>query len=138
MLKHLNLDQAHFIGKLADAARTERDVHLGRIREGALAQPKPARGEHNPTAALAFETLPASDLQLSALQEAVTSLSASARQEVYTLMRIGQGHLAAKKWHRGMADAERLGDVTITAAILDDPDLHHHIEKALYETGLSD
>ena len=137
MLKHLNADQARFIARLADAAREQRDAHLGRIRERALAEPKPARGEHNPTASLAFEPLPASDLQFSALQEAVTTLSMPARREVYALMRIGQGHLAARKWHRGIAEAEGLGDDTITAAIMEDSDLHNHIAKGLYETGLS-
>lgn len=137
MLKHLNLDQARFIARLADAARAQRDAHLGHVRERAMAESKPARGEHNPTASLAFEPLPASDVQLSALQEAVATLSLPARREVYALMRIGQGHLAAKTWHRGLTEAEGLGDEMITAAIMEDPDLHHHIMKALYETKLS-
>jgi hypothetical protein len=48
-------------------------------------------------------------------------------------MRIGQGHLAAKKWHHGLSEAELLGDNVITAAITDDPDLHDHVTKGLYE-----
>lgn len=48
-----------------------------------------------------------------------------------------QGHLAAKKWHHGLAEAEMLGDDAITAAIVDDPDLHDHVTKGLYEAKLA-
>jgi hypothetical protein len=51
-------------------------------------------------------------------------------------MRIGQGHLGAKKWHRGLSEAEVLGSDTITAAILEDADLHDHLTKGLYEAKL--
>ena len=52
-------------------------------------------------------------------------------------MRIGQGHLAVKKWHRGLSEAEALGQDAITAAIMDDADLHDHITKGLYEAKLA-
>ena len=52
-------------------------------------------------------------------------------------MRIGQGHVAAKKWHRGLSEAEALGRDAITAAIIDDADLHDHLAKGLYEAKLS-
>jgi hypothetical protein len=55
---------------------------------------------------------------------------------LYTLMRIGQGDLAANKWHRGLSEAAALGDQTITAAINADPDLHDHLMKALYQADL--
>ena len=136
MLKDLNLDRARFIAILAEAARAQRDSLLGHVAEQALGQVKAARGEHNPTAPLGFEPLPASDLQLLALREAVAALSVPSRKEIYALMRIGQGHLAAKEWHRGLAEAESIGDETVTAAIMDDADLHHHITKGLYEAKL--
>jgi hypothetical protein len=60
-----------------------------------------------------------------------------ARSELYTLARIGQGDLAAKQWHRGLSEASLLGDETIAAAIIEDPDLHDHIMKALYEAELA-
>jgi hypothetical protein len=53
-------------------------------------------------------------------------------------MRIGQGQLTAKKWHRGISDAELLGDDTVMAALMENPDLHDHITKGLYETNMSD
>ena len=48
-------------------------------------------------------------------------------------MRIGQGHLAAKKWRRGLSEADALGPDAITAAIIEDADLHDHVAKGLYE-----
>ncbi len=49
-------------------------------------------------------------------------------------MRIGQGDLAAEEWQRGMSEAELLGDATLTAALMEDADLHDHLEKGLFES----
>jgi len=136
MLRELNVDQAKFIALLAKAARTERDVFLAKVAEKDIDGLQPARGEHNPIAQLGFEQLPPATSQASALREAIVTLSPSARSELYALMRIGQGHLAAKKWHRGLTEAEALGDEAATAAVLDDPDLHDHLVKGLYELNL--
>ena len=138
MLKDLNVDQARFVALLANAVRAQRDALLGNVAEDDLAKElTPARGEHNPTAALGFEPLPPSASQTVALREAIATLSPMARSELYTLVRIGQGDLAAKKWHRGLSEASLLGDETIAAAIIEDPDLHDHIMKALYEAKLA-
>lgn len=115
----------------------QRDALLGHVAEDDLDGLTPGRGEHNPTAELGFEALLPEDSQTAALREAVASLSEPARRELYALMRIGQGHLAAKKWHRGLSEAEMLGKETITAAIIDDTDLHDHLTKGLYEAELS-
>jgi hypothetical protein len=137
MLKELNADQARFVAILAKAARTQRDELLREIPEKELADVIPARGEHNPSAMLAFEPLRADAAQTTALREAISSLSSDARAELYTLMRIGQGHLAAKKWHRGLTEANLLGTETISAALLEDVDLHDHLLKGLYESDLA-
>jgi hypothetical protein len=133
MLVALNVDQARFIALLAKAARAQRDDLLGNVAEDDLAPLNAARGEHNPTAQLGFDPLRPGASQTEALREAVATLSTQARSELYTLMRIGQGDLAAKKWHRGLSEANLLGDETITGAIAEDPDLHDHIIKGLYE-----
>jgi hypothetical protein len=137
MLKELNTDQACFLALLAKAARLQRDVRLGNVAEEDVGEKPPARGDHNPTAMLGFDPATATDAQAAALREAIATLSPAARWELYALMRIGQGHLAAKKWHRGLSEAEMLGEETITAAIVEDPDLHDHITKGLYEAKLS-
>ncbi len=107
MLKTLNPDQVHFMALLAKAARMQRDELLGGVAEDDLAEPKAARGEHNPTAALGFAPLRPESSQLTALREAVATLSLEGRSELYTLMRIGQGDLAhvPAKWTR-FADEE--------------------------------
>ena len=121
-----------------NTARAQRDALLGNVAEDDLDGPTPARGEHNPTAELGVEPLPAdASKPAAALCEAINSLSEPARRELYALMRIGQGHLAAKKWDRGLSEAEMLGDNVITAAIIDDPDLHDHVTKGLYEAKLA-
>ena len=137
MLSDLNVDQARFIAILAGSARRQRDLLLGNVAEEELGGFSPGRGEHNPTAALGFEPLLPNESQTTALRDAIATLSERARSELYTLMRIGQGHLAAKKWHHGLSEAALLGDQTITSAIIEDADLHDHIMKGLYEAKLS-
>lgn len=58
MLKALSPDRARFIALLANAARMQRDERLGNVAEKDLAEVKPARGDHNPTADLGFTPLP--------------------------------------------------------------------------------
>ena len=137
LLKDLNVDQARFIALLARFARMGRDARLGHLAEGDLDGLKPARGEHNPTAELGFLPVSAEASATVTLRDAVATLSGAARRELYGLMRIGQGDLAVKKWHHGLSEAQMLGEETMTAAIVEDPDLHDHIMKALYEAKLS-
>jgi len=136
MLKDLNADQVRFIALLANTARTQRDALLGNVAEADLDGLQPERGDHNPTAELGFEPLPPEASQTAALRDAIGSLSEPARRELYVLMRIGQGQLAEKNWHRGLSEAEMLGEETITGAIIEDPDLHDHLTKGLYEAKL--
>jgi len=137
MLRTLNVDQAHFIALLARIARTQRDALLGNVSEADLDGVTPGRGEHNPTAELGLELPSPEASQPATLREAIASLSIPARNELYALMRIGQGHLAAGNWHRGLSEAEALGETATTAAIIDDPDLHDHLAKGLYEAKLA-
>ena len=134
MLKNLTSDQAHFIAFLAKTARTQRDALLGNVAEVDLGGIEPARGEHNPTADLGYQPLAPDSEQLIALHDAIAALTPPARVELYTLMRIGQGDLAAEKWHRGVSEAELLGAAALTAALTEDADLHDHLQKGLYES----
>jgi len=135
MLKALNLEQVRFIALLAKTARAQRDSFLGRVEDDMTVQ-KPARGEHNPTAELGFEPVPAGSTQITALGEAIAGLTPEARSELFTLMRIGQGDLAVEKFYRGAREATVLGDETVMASLVEDPDLHNHLMKALYEAKL--
>lgn len=137
MLKELNAQRVRFISVLAKAARGQRDAVLGNVAEADLGGDEPGKGEHNPTVELGFEPIAGQESQTIALRDAIASLSATARQELYALMRVGQGQLATKKWDRGLAEADTLGDSATIAAIVDDPDLHDHLAKGLYETKLA-
>lgn len=136
MLNELKSDQAHFIALLAKTARTQRDEILGNVAEEDLDEVESSRGEHNPTAGLGFDPLPPESQQMKSLQDAISMLTPAARIELYGLMRIGQGHLAAQKWSRGLSEAAVLDDANITAALLEDSDLHDHLVKGLYESGI--
>jgi len=136
MLKDLNVDQARFVALLAKAARAERDAMLGHGRDKALEGTIATRGERDPTAARGFDPLPADNSQLKALHSALATLTESARSELYVLMRVGQGQLTAKTWHRGVEEAQLLGDAAVIAALSEDPNLHDHLSKGLFEADL--
>ena len=101
-LKALNPDQARFVALLAKEARVERDEFIGRVPDKDLAGRKTRRSELDATVAAAAEVPLSETSQLVALREAITTLSPEGRSELYALMRIGQGNLAAQKWHRGL------------------------------------
>jgi len=136
MLKALTSEKVRFIALLAKTARQERDSFLGKVEDD-LARPNPARGEHNPTAELGFEPGPAASSQITALRDAIAGLPHAARSELFALMRAGQGDLAIKKLYGGIAEAAILADETLTASLHEDPDLHDHLMKALYEAKLA-
>ncbi len=137
MLKALNTDQAHFIALLAQTARMQRDKVLCNVAEDDLAEVKAARGEHNPTAELGFVPLPPKAAQITALRDAIAGLSSAERSELYALTRLGQGDLAVQHWHRGVTEAATLGDEIVMAYLIEDPDLHYHLTKGLYEAKLA-
>jgi hypothetical protein len=136
-LKALNSDQVRFLALLAKTARLQRDKSLGNVAEHELAEITPARGEHNPIAPLGFAPVHSDGSQVADLRDAVAALSGAGRSELYALMRIGRGELAARQWHRGIRDAALLGDETVTACLIEDPDLHDHLMKGLYEARLA-
>jgi hypothetical protein len=133
MLKELNVSQARFVALLAKSARAERDAMLGHGPDRTLNEARASRGERNPTAALGYDPLPAENPQLKALRDALGSLTETARSELYVLMRIGQGQVATKHWYRGLQEAQLLGDATVCGTLTEDPDLHEHVLKGLYE-----
>ncbi|HWW47737.1 MAG TPA: DUF3775 domain-containing protein [Xanthobacteraceae bacterium] len=136
MLEDLTVDQARFVAILAKAARAERDAVLGHGSDRDLYETPAARGERNPTSALGYDPLPLENRQLAALRDALSALTPAARSELYVLTRIGHGYLVADEWHRGMQETLSLSDAAILGALTDDPDLHDHLLKGLYEARL--
>jgi hypothetical protein len=134
MLKELNRDQAEFAAVLARAARAQRDSSFAGVPEADLTETTLTRGEQNPTADLGFVAVPDDAPSLMMLREVIGGRSPTRRSELYALMRVGQAQTAAKVWNRRIAEARTFGDDAITAALMDDPHLHDHLAKGLYET----
>ena len=109
----LTVETARLIAALAKTARKARDAILDSVPEKDLGEPPVTRGEHNPTGALGFDSLLATRRSQHYAQ-AVSTLG-TARSELFVLMRMGQGDLAAGDWDRGLSEAERLGDETVAA-----------------------
>jgi len=133
MLRQLTEEQARQIAALARAVRNARDAVLDNVPDEDMGEPPAARGEHNPTAAFALDPLPPDDPAIVALQRALGALEPSARSELFVLMRMGQGDFGINDWDQGLSEAELLGEETVTAALIEDLDLHDHITKGLYE-----
>jgi hypothetical protein len=133
MLQKLTDEQAHQIAAAAKAVRKARDALLDNVPDEDMGEPSAARGEHNPTAAFALDPLPPDDPNVAALQQALGALEPGARSELFVLMRMGQGDFAINNWNEGLSEAELLGEEAVTAALLEDLDLHNHITKGLYE-----
>ena len=133
MLKKLSAKQVHLIAQLAKVARDTRDVLLHGVPEAAVNEPHPVKGEHDRIGTGAFDVLAADNPAVSALRGAISGLRPDARSELFALMRIGQGELAAGDWQRGLSEATTLGDESIGGILADDIDLQSHLEKGLYE-----
>lgn len=136
MLKVLNPSQTRFIALLAKAARAQGDALIGKIAEEDFGEPKPSRGNQDLRANLDLEDLPVDATQNDLLKEAVNRLPGAALQELYALMRIGQGHLAVKTFERGLSEAASIDMAELAQTIVENPDLHDHLAKALYECRL--
>lgn len=135
MLRELTVEQARQIATLAKMTRAALDVILNNVPDEDLGVPPPARGEHNPAGTLGFDALPSDDPAIEELRQAVSALAPAARSELFVLMRMGQGDLAICDWDLGLSEAALLGEDTVLATLTEDPDLHEHLSKALYELG---
>jgi hypothetical protein len=136
MLKSVSVEDVKRIAELAKAARDVRDEMLSEVREQDLAQPKPARGEHNPAAALGLDPVPFDHPTRKVLREAIEGLSPDARRELLALVWIGRGDYGAAELDKAFADAASITDLPVDR-FTSEPDLHHLLMKSLYEMNLS-
>jgi hypothetical protein len=107
MLEKIAAEEVKRIAGLAKAAREARDLMLEKIPDGALGQSAPAKGEHNPAAALGLEPLPADHPDRLALKGAIGAI----------------------------ADATTPFEVT-AEALMEESDLSAFLLKGLYEMKL--
>jgi hypothetical protein len=137
MLKKISVPEVRHIAGLANAVRTSRDRLIDKVRDESVAEPKPARGEHNPTAALGLDPLEAHHPATQALREAIEALPGAARWELRAMMWVAQGDYAAKDFERAVADASAMPDDVTIGALMEQADLHENLMKALYEMKLA-
>jgi hypothetical protein len=135
MLTKLTSSRVRLIAELANAARNARDEVAHGIPQ--VGEPHPARGEHDRTGMGDFDLLPPGDRSVTALRNEIRLLDPGARSELFALMRIGQGELAAADWERGLSEAARLGDESVNGILADDIDLQSHLSRGLYELRLA-
>ena len=133
MLEKLTSRQMRRIAQLARVARDARDAVLQGLSNETVSEPHPAKGEHDRMGEGGFDVLPADDRAVTALRGAISGLRPDARSELFALMRIGQGELAAGDWQRGLSEAATLGDESIGGILADDIDLQSHLDRGLYE-----
>jgi hypothetical protein len=136
MLKTLSKRQVKTIADLARDAREARDQLLRGVGDEATGEPEQVRGERDRIPAGGLEDVPGDrNAAVRALREAIEALDPEARFELFALMRIGQGELAAGDWGAGLDEAEGFGDQGLEDQLADDIDLQTHLDRGLYAIG---
>lgn len=136
MLKSFTNADARRIADLAKTARQARDRILSEVAEDKFGEPRPARGEHDPTSGIGLQPLPLDHPARIALEQAVASLPDEARWELQALVWIGSGDYGAEQWENAVSAASTSAGAS-TQALADIANLHEQIAKGLYEIGTS-
>ncbi len=136
MLRHITAAEVKRIAGLARKAREARDRMLSGVPNPDPAQPKPARGRHNPAAALGFRPLPTDHPARAALEQAIAALPPEAAAELRALMWMARGDFGANEMDKARA-ASVAAAQPVLAALMDRADLHDLLMKALYELKLA-
>lgn len=132
MLYELDVLEARQIADLALDARKVRDQLLVKVSEDDLRERAPARDEpRNDNTILngLLETAPA----FIALRQAIAALPRDIREKLWVVARTGRGDATIRDWEEALGSASRLRDDDIIADLIQEPDLHHHLRKGLYE-----
>jgi hypothetical protein len=135
MLIKLTPERARHIAQLARDAHAQLELTLHGVADDLVSGPHPTKGEWDRSGTGAFDILPPETAEVRELRYAINDLEPAGRAELFALMRIGQGELAAKDHERGLFEAASLGDETVAGILAEDIDLQSHVDKALYELG---
>ena len=136
MLERVTVEDVKRISELAKAARDVRDEILRPVREQDLGQPKPARGKHDPAAALGLDPVPFDHPTRKVLREAIDALSTAARRELLALVWIGRGDYGPAELDKAFADTALITDLSVDR-FTSEADLHDLLMKSLYELKLT-
>jgi hypothetical protein len=132
MLEKLASEHLRLLADKVAAVRAVRDRMLSPVRNAALVEEKPARGEHNPSANLGLDVVPESNPARMALEDALSALRPAARRELWAVVLVGRGDHSLKDWERALAEANRLTDVG-TDLFMGVADLHENLMKVVDE-----
>lgn len=135
MLKTLSKRRVRKIAELAREARRARDELWRGVGDEVPGEPGQTRGERDRIGAGGFDVPGERNAAVRALRQAIDELRPEARGELFALMRIGQGEIAAGDFERGLTEAEGYGDQGLEEALADDIDLQTHLDRALYAIG---
>ncbi len=135
MLQVLEVLEARQIADLAADARKVRDRLLEKVPDAELGEPVPARGEHNPAAALGLNGVLVAEPAFAALREAIAALPRDIREKLWVVAQIGRGNVAILDWDVALAGASELSDGELVSIMVAEPDLRDHLRKGLYELG---
>ncbi len=138
LLYEIEILEARRIAVLAAAAREARDRILTPVREAALGEAQPARGEHHAAGSLSFAALPADEPAYVALREAIADLLPDIRKKLWVLVQIGRGDYARGDFEGAMAASERLSDEAVASDLAEEVDLHDKLMRGLYEIGAAE
>jgi hypothetical protein len=124
------------IADLARDARQARDELLRGVGDEATGEPDQVKGERDRIGAGGFDDVPGDrHASVRALREAIEELRPDARSELFALMRIGQGDLAAADWGDGLDEAEGFAGQGLEDLLAGDIDLQTHLDRGLYAIG---
>lgn len=135
MLYELDILEIRQIAELALDVRKVRDRLLERVRDADLGVLSPLRGEHDPVANADLAYILAPEPEFVALSQAITALPRDIREKLFLVARMGRGDLAIRGWDSAADAASRLGDQDILTILMDDANLHDHLQKGLYVLG---
>lgn len=132
MFEALASVQIRALAEKALAVREAGEEKLRGVRDAAFGEPRPARRQPEPGADVAVDALSEGEPHRRAFVEALSSLPLPARRELWALVLIGRGDYGLDEWDQAVMEAGRLSDFD-ARVFLEQPDLHDHLMKAVYE-----
>ncbi len=138
MLEELDVLEARRIADLGEGAQKVRGRLLQGVRAADLGEPSPARGTHNPGAALPLEAVLAETPEYRALHEAIQGLPHEILAKLWVTAQVGRGDLTINDCEGALEAAELLRNEELLANMLAEADLHDCLRKGLFVLGETD
>ena len=135
MLHELEVLETRRIAELAGKLQKLRDRLLQGVGEAQLGESPPARGEHNPAAALDLRPILADAAAFVQLREAIATLPRDIRDKVWMVAQLGAARFDSGGIADALAEAAGMSDAALLDSLLDEPDLATALGRGLYQLG---